>query len=395
MRQGILWLFCVSIFLPALAAQDVNRSNEVFVDSAGSAVFRMPIVVPKGVGDAQPELALEYKSQRGNGIVGLGWAVTGVSSVVRCDRVPAEEGARRGVANNASDVFCLDGKKLRALNGAYGADGAEYRLALDNYSRIRSQGNVGGGPRSFVVESKDGRIYEFGTTDASRLEHPSKGVIRVWMLDRIKDRFGNAIDFTYEKNPGLGEQRLSRIAYSNGIVNFRYEARPSDDLIVSFADGVQYGSTHSRLNAIEVLHRPIESGVARERLAQTYSFTYIQSPSSRRSLLSKVKRCGPDGACLPDVALTYRLATAGPFTNVGGHPVASNSNPYAVADFLGNGRQTIYPFVRDYTINDSFVWDIDGDQKSDRVYIQSPPNSNGSQIFYEKTQYGNGQVGNP
>ncbi len=201
MRRGICWVF-FTVAVSSAMAQEAD-AKAVFVDSAGSAVFRVPILVPKGAGNTSPELTLEYKSQRGNGIAGLGWAVTGVSSVTRCDKIPAEEGTRWGVMNNASDVFCLDGKKLRAFSGAYGSDGAEYRLALDNYSRIKSLGVQGGGPRSFSVESKDGRVYEFGIAEASRLEHPAKGSIRVWMLDRIKDRFGNAISFTYEKNDNL------------------------------------------------------------------------------------------------------------------------------------------------------------------------------------------------
>ncbi|WP_159594742.1 SpvB/TcaC N-terminal domain-containing protein [Hydrogenophaga sp. BPS33] len=386
----MLWLFCAALCWSAFA-QDGRKSNEVFVDSAGSAVFSMPIALPQGAGDVSAELALEHRSQRGNGVLGLGWAVTGVSSVTRCAKVPAEEGARWGIANNASDVFCLDGKKLRAFSGTYGADGAEYRLALDNYARIRSQGSVGGGPRSFTLEAKDGRIYEFGTADASRLEHPSKGAIRVWMLDRIKDRFGNAIQYTYDKNATLGEQRLVRIAYSNGVVHFRYEGRPSDDLIVAYADGVQYGSTHSRLSAIDVMHRPMVSGAVQERLVQTIGFAYIQSPSSRRSLLSRVTRCAPDGQCLPELVLTYRTGTPGQFVHAGAHPGAGGKGPFAVADFAGSGRQTIHSFVRSNTLNDSFVWDIDGDQKSDRVYIQGPPNAKVPQVFYEKTQYGNGQ----
>lgn len=66
MWRGICWVF-FTVAVSSAMAQEAD-SKAVFVDSAGSAVFRVPIVVPKGAGDVSPELTLEYKSQRGNGV---------------------------------------------------------------------------------------------------------------------------------------------------------------------------------------------------------------------------------------------------------------------------------------------------------------------------------------
>jgi len=97
-----------------------------------------------------PSLKLSYSSQNGNGILGMGWSLSGLLSIGRCAQSLAQDGQRGGITYNmtsATDRFCLDGQRLVAVsNGTYGADGMEYRTEIDAYSRIISHGTAGTRP---------------------------------------------------------------------------------------------------------------------------------------------------------------------------------------------------------------------------------------------------------
>jgi len=62
------------------------------VSSDGEAHYSLPLWVPPGRAGMQPSLALEYRSRGGNGPLGVGWALTGLSQITRC---PAHHGNRR------------------------------------------------------------------------------------------------------------------------------------------------------------------------------------------------------------------------------------------------------------------------------------------------------------
>ena len=51
------------------------------VDDDGSAHYTIPLSVPSGRAGMQPDLALEYSSRGGNGLLGVGWSLTGFSQM--------------------------------------------------------------------------------------------------------------------------------------------------------------------------------------------------------------------------------------------------------------------------------------------------------------------------
>lgn len=201
---SLVWL-ALGLPLPEAHAQAVlaGRTPGSFsVTDGGAASYSIPIEIPPGTNGMAPNLALAYSSQGENGLFGVGWGLEGLSVIHRCPKTLAADGFNGSVRLDGSDEFCLDGDRLVLVGGTHGQSGAEYRGEKEIWSRVIVEGTVGGGPLSFRVWTKAGRILEYGTSPDSRLENSS--TVESWHLNKVSDRFGNYYTISYEKNPSLG-----------------------------------------------------------------------------------------------------------------------------------------------------------------------------------------------
>jgi len=185
--------------------------GDLQVTPDGAAVFRLPLWVPPGRNGLQPDLALQYDSRSGNGLLGVGWTLTGIPTITRCQRRFSEEdGPVRAIQFDATDHFALGGQRLVAVNGINGADGTEYRTQRDSFARITIKGTDALGPVTFELRAKDGRILTFGAEparpreqvvvtgdDASDVKTVHSHVRHAWSLQRVEDRSGNWIAIDY------------------------------------------------------------------------------------------------------------------------------------------------------------------------------------------------------
>jgi hypothetical protein len=210
------------------------------VTPSGGVSYSIPLDVPQGPGGLQPSLSLDYSSGGGNGILGVGWSVGGLSGITRCGMSTASDGKQTGVkfkdtttaSGGDADQFCLDGQKLVAIKGAYGASQTEYRTESESWSKIVSYDSDASGPGWFEVRAKDGRKMQYRPKTAARLTADATGVrtaaasVRfAYPLDTVMDRSGNAIAYSYdveETDPHAGDAvsasvLLKSITYSGRI----------------------------------------------------------------------------------------------------------------------------------------------------------------------------------
>jgi hypothetical protein len=198
------WLGVVALgltTLPTLATVTHNTPGSFAVTATGEATYTVPIPLPRGTGGLTPQIAFVYGHQRGNGLLGMGLRLAGLSVIHRCEHTLAQDGLIRAVSMSTSDKLCLDGNKLRLTGGTYGAAGSTYQTELETFSKVTANGTTGYGPEWFEVKLKNGLTYEYGNTSDSRIEATGSATIpKLWALNKIKDRDGNYILFTYTED---------------------------------------------------------------------------------------------------------------------------------------------------------------------------------------------------
>ena len=323
------------------------------VTSSGAATYRIPIWTPPGVGSVELDLALAYNSRGGNGVMGQGWSLSGLSVITRCNRTMAQDGAPAAVTNTFADRFCLDGQQLKLVSGAYGAPGSVYATEIESFSRIVANGTVGNGPASFTVTSKNGLVYEYGTTPDSQVFAGASGTIRAWALSRVRDRAattdGNSISIAYlnEAQNGAytnGSYRVSSITYPTTAsgqgpfyrVSFGYSARPTTDAV----EGYLAGSVVRELNQLDSITISSYSSGA---TIKTYKLSYAAGAASSRLQLRSVQECSATG-CLAPTTVGYQQGAKGWGTT------------YVATGYQASGKTGLFPV------------DLNGDGITDILY---------------------------
>ncbi|KLN58856.1 hypothetical protein WH96_20800, partial [Kiloniella spongiae] len=284
-----------------------SLEGEFAVDDSGAATYSLPISVSPGIAGNEPRLALSYSSQTGNGPLGVGWGLSGLSPITRCGQRLVPHGKIHGVDFSNEDRFCLDGQRLVAVSGDYGADGTEYRTEIESYAKVISNGTAGTGPESFTVWSKGGLVLEYGVTDDSRIEAikadgTARSEARIWALNKQSDRSGNAITYSYTEDQSNGSYRINRIDYGGNAtagtaatssVRFVYEDRT--DIRTWYQAGAKI-TQDQRLKNIQTYEA--------ETLVADYRVEFDNDGLLELSKLSTITQCSAD-ACLQPITIEY------------------------------------------------------------------------------------------
>ncbi len=349
MKMKVSYAWLVALFVLCLSthanATTYNGSltGNFDVSPTGAASYSIPIEVPPGINGLQPGISLNYNSQGGNGLLGVGWSLGGLSSITRCGKTIEQNGEVAGVKFDSSDRFCLDGQQLFAVSGAYGASGTEYRTEIESYSRVISYGTYNNAPQYFEVIDKSGRIFEYGGMPIA-IKNQSNGQVYsyVWPVTKISDRFGNQIIYNYTQNRDEGYYHVSQIDYAEGNTSLIFDYENRSDIFTGFTAGAKI-STPFRLKGIRVQHNLSE--------IRAYTVSYVNSYSTNRSLIQSIAECAY-GVCKDPVKIKWEsventslpsFETPQLKINAG---AAGGANPYgfegrheSYADVNGDGRQ--------------------------------------------------------
>lgn len=292
------------VLMEGASAGPMSLEGQFAVSEGGASTFSIPINLAPGTGGVDPKLEIVYNSQGANGALGVGWSLSGLASVTRCAQTVAQDKTKGTINFDANDRFCLDGQRLVAIKGVYGATGTEYRLERDIFSKIISYGVAGSGPAYFKLWTKSGLTVELGNTEDSRIEAQGKTSARVWAANKVTDTNGNYFSVTYTENSINGDFLPKQIDYSgnsrsamqpNATVGFEYETRP--DIVPSYFRGALVRSD-LRLSKV----RNSVGGVP----VREYRISYATSVNSARSLVSGIAECElTRNTCKPQISPSW------------------------------------------------------------------------------------------
>lgn len=331
---------------------------EFRVDEQGAATWSMPIYAVPGTAGVAPNLSLGYSSSGGFGPVGKGFSIQGWSQITRC-RASRESGDFRDATGAPidgepkavnfdtalnSDEYCLDGQRLIHQDGTRGADGAEYRLELEAFTRVILRDRDGlHGPDYFVVQRRDGSTSYYGDYDGcaatftgtcsfsglanrpdARANANNDGLPRsegqIFGLARSYDSHGNYMDWLWtspstsvvELLPGT-VRYTGRTKHLPGMVGpirqpyaevrYLYEASP---VLRKAYQGGSLSQLTQRLMTIQSVG--VSNQVVRE-----YRLTYQAAPSGNLDYqVSQITECAISGVqetCLKPTTFTWSTAT--------------------------------------------------------------------------------------
>jgi Salmonella virulence plasmid 65kDa B protein/FG-GAP-like repeat/Insecticide toxin TcdB middle/N-terminal region len=391
----------VSVFgasTPPAAAETMALPGQFGVSATGAATYTIPVVVPPGTAGMNPSLSLSYSSQGSNGLLGVGWALDGLASIVRCPQTIAQDGVAGSVNYDNNDRFCLDGQRLVAISGVYGAEGTEYRTEIESFTRVISHTSSSNMPAWFEVHTKTGQIMWFGASVDSEIILPPSPFVRSWLLNRVTDTTGNYFTITYTNDTTNGQAYPSRIDYTGNTaagltpynsVQFVYASRP--DIVPVYQSGPM-ARLMVRLTNVQTF-----SGSS---LVADYRLAYEQSPGTQLSRMTSVTLCGGDGTCLPATTFAWLNAANGTFTlqtsTIGSFsqkywtPISGDFNGDGKTDFAFAGGTNLYVYLSNgdgtFTLHQSTIgnfgypptanwWlisgDFDGDGKTDFAFANN------------------------
>lgn len=404
------------------------------VDATGAFTYRIPIELPAGRAGVQPHLALNYSSSEGNGLLGVGWNLEGISSIARCRKTVAREKAPDSIKvknsrctttsgvcvterfteyNESVDNFCLDGQKLLHTGGT--STNPEFRTERDSFAKIVATYDGANWPSKFTVWRKDGTIatYPAGTVqsgfdsrdlvtgDPDADPAAAFSGVLTWPMSISRDRFGNAVTYSYVAGEGgAASLVIDSIEYTacapgfpcpyggeTRIVKFKYESR-GNDYIAHWVGGLNAGLA-ARMTEIDVWTK---KPAFDQSFVRSYKLAYDVSGATSRSRLVSLTECDGQGACMNPTVFKWGAGKGQDFrrswhvigpapasTPVPGQCVSANSPPGCFnADFttalIDSNPDNRNPFL---------IGDFDGNGSDDLVtFTGYPPGTGGGMDFW-------------
>lgn len=307
---------------------------------SGGASMEIPIDVPRGLADFQPEVTLAYESGGGNSPLGYGWDI-GFYQLERRSSLPLPRyvDGPNGIDDDFDGTIDEDDEvdKVRVF-----LRGAPINLIseddLDPEDDLVPQGNgffFTSIEEDFVRYEKvddywrgvqpDGYAFDFGLTEQSRVVDPDDpSRVFAWQLEREHDLSGNVIEYKYRRGDTestRGNLYIDEIQYGLGeppwdnfhFVKFVYEERPDvyETGVTGFIlrEGLRMTAivTGTQIESMPGhLQGDFNDDGTPDFLNSRYEIRYETHPYW--SLISSITKVGADGlTAMPPVSLTWTV----------------------------------------------------------------------------------------
>ncbi|OFX58077.1 MAG: hypothetical protein A2046_16560 [Bacteroidetes bacterium GWA2_30_7] len=317
----------VSNFTTSLAVG--STAGSYAVSPTGAATYNIPIIIPPGTAGMQPNVSIAYNSQAGNGLLGIGWELTGMSAITRTNKTIYYNSEVKEIKLDNTDVFAIDGQKM-----FYSSTLAGYYTETENFSKITQATSTVTAKIYFEVKTKSGSIIEYGNTNNSCIEAQGNTAVLLWLINKVTDNNGNYITFTYTENNTDGTFRIDKIEYTGNAtaglnpynsIEFFYENRADvndlyvagsivrNDILLNKIKTKQYGNT-----------------------VKEYEFKYLKTTDDFCSKLNEVIEYGFDGSRINSTVVNWGAISTSE-TSSGFIPSYNTDDNYLYGDYNGDG----------------------------------------------------------
>jgi RHS repeat-associated protein len=340
-----------------LAFGQVNKAGQDlgWTDGQNNGAFTesIPIEVPPFHG-IEPHLSVNYSSDSSFGLMGVGWSLTGFSTIERTNSTRGAPSYDGGVASTA-DIFILDGEELlRCPTGSQSPScttGGNFTTLVEGYRKILYTASND----TWSVTDKEGTVYAYAPVwqePTNNVGNYSGQMTWRYGLQSVTDTLGNTVTYNWVQNLFSPKWTTpSSITYNGNTININYLQLPAGAPI-GYSDGISMIHIQGVIQSIDVQ-------VSGSR-AHTHQFTYTTSAQTGQLVLTSVQLFGKDAV----------LNASGAVTSGTSLPAMTLS--YSTTNTAFTSGSQVNGFTA-YNTNDQFLsMDVNGDGYEDLVSLAAP-----------------------
>nr|HPR74373.1 SpvB/TcaC N-terminal domain-containing protein [Bacteroidales bacterium] len=313
------------------------------VSSSGAATYSIPIQVPLGNQGMEPQLGIVYNSKAGNGLLGTGWSLQGLSAIMAGGKSYYYDGMNSLVsAVDSSSRIYWDGQRLFGINEP-GLAADSFRTEIVTKNIIEKKTGTNG--NYFKIKTSNGKTLVYGSKSTSKMML-DQNTEWIWMLDSVYDRLGNTIVYEYITDALTKEILISEIKYGGAVSNpvnsiqFHYSSR-SD---ISYA----------YINDDRTIQTKILDSIAIYSESTFYGATgFRYDISSGSTLLEEVYQYDKDQYYFNPTIIDWDIPTFNPNQTPSAVSLISGTNLYKfTGDFTGDGISDLVSVKLDFANDD-------------------------------------------
>ena len=243
------------------------------VAPSGAITYNVPVEIYPGIKNFQPQLSIAYNSHAGDGILGIGWNLAGLSSISKTEMNIYYDGKSQGIGITKNNAFTLDGVRLIKID----ENSSQIKYETEQ-GYIKVNANVVGNiVRYFEVYYPNGLKGVFGNPNDTwdYLSYP---------ITSLSDMNGNTVSYNYSYSNN--RYLINSITYNGASIEFVYTTRTYP--IVFYSGGTKITENQN----LQKIICKFESTVLR-----TYEFAYQEQ--NYNFLLSQIKCATPSNSLNP------------------------------------------------------------------------------------------------
>lgn len=236
--------------------------GELQVNDIGGLNYKVDLNLPPGISGISPKIGFTYNSYGGDGIMGKGWSIIGISKISRVPYSYYYNNFTNSVVLSNEDQLMIDGNYLIQV------ENNEYRSEVESFDKIIPiNGDINNG---FIVLKGNGLTYYYGKTEDSRYYLQNSGTPIAWYVSEIRDLNNNYIEFHYVNNKTEGSFYPDYIAYTGNHttgqspfyrIEFNYQSNTRQDtpkkyFAVTNKDSDVFARLTKLLSSVTISHIP-------------------------------------------------------------------------------------------------------------------------------------------